>query len=589
MSKLFDDASLAMIPSAYKDGKLYSIRPTDGSGDFTFSRGSNLAATRVDVNGLIEKGRENLLLQSNAITTAPWQNTLMSRTSNQAGYDGSNNAWKIESLGGSASIYQLYTGFSSVCTYSIYAKAGSVDWIRMNLSGAGNEYFDIANGVVGTGGGNALMPTITSIGNGWYKCTITNVTGNLQSGAYVFTATADGSLSSSSGDNVYIQDAQLELGLVATDYIETGTSAAQSGILEDMPRLDYSGSCPSLLLEPQRTNLIEYSEYIEEADQIADTQVLTTTDATPEGTNNARVIAYNGGTNQHYISFVPSVTNGQTYTFSVFLKKKELRYVALIFLNDYAGRFFDLETGTILGTTGGALDDSKIEDYGNGWYRCSITAPATSTAKFSGVYLSDNGTTLGPFVPTGDDGVYIYGYQLEQGSYPTSYIPTYGTSRTRSNDSVTALQNLRDNGITTSGAYTLFFDLSADIEGRNNGNNSQIVNLFSGQDATSETISIRKYDNTIFGRLRVYSNTDGEFIDYVDSTNRKYAMVVDGTNVKFFTDGAKEWEYNGTNQQDNLGALKFNYGHSSRTSTNWSQLLLFATALTDAEAIALTS
>ena len=52
-----------------------------------------------------------------------------------------------------------------------------------------------------------------------------------------------------------IQDAQLELGLVATDYIETGTSAAQSGILEDMPRLDYSGgaSCPSLLLEPQRS------------------------------------------------------------------------------------------------------------------------------------------------------------------------------------------------------------------------------------------------------------------------------------------------------------------------------------------------
>ena len=54
---------------------------------------------------------------------------------------------------------------------------------------------------------------------------------------------------------------QVELGLVATDYIETGTSAAQSGILEDMPRLDYSGSCPSLLLEPQRTNIFEQSEY----------------------------------------------------------------------------------------------------------------------------------------------------------------------------------------------------------------------------------------------------------------------------------------------------------------------------------------
>ena len=69
---LYKDASLVMIPSAYKDGKLYSIRPTDGDGDFTFSRGSNLAATRVDVNGLIEKGRENVLLHSNDFTLGNW-------------------------------------------------------------------------------------------------------------------------------------------------------------------------------------------------------------------------------------------------------------------------------------------------------------------------------------------------------------------------------------------------------------------------------------------------------------------------------------------------------------------------------------
>ena len=69
---IYKSSSLAMIPTAYKDGKLYSIRPTDGSGDFTFSRGSNLAATRVDVNGLIEKGRENLVLQSNQFDTS-WQ------------------------------------------------------------------------------------------------------------------------------------------------------------------------------------------------------------------------------------------------------------------------------------------------------------------------------------------------------------------------------------------------------------------------------------------------------------------------------------------------------------------------------------
>ena len=60
----FDDASLVMIPSGYKDQKVYSVKPIDGSGDLTFSR-SNDTATRVDSNGLIEKVHTNELLQSN--------------------------------------------------------------------------------------------------------------------------------------------------------------------------------------------------------------------------------------------------------------------------------------------------------------------------------------------------------------------------------------------------------------------------------------------------------------------------------------------------------------------------------------------
>ena len=80
----FDDASLAFLPSsgAGKDGKAYSVKPTTGDGDFTFSRGSNLAATRVGADGLIEKGRENLLLQSNQFDTT-WSLNTTSVTSGQ--------------------------------------------------------------------------------------------------------------------------------------------------------------------------------------------------------------------------------------------------------------------------------------------------------------------------------------------------------------------------------------------------------------------------------------------------------------------------------------------------------------------------
>jgi hypothetical protein len=59
MSSFYEDASLVMIPSGYKTSKVYSAKPTDGTGDLTFTR-SNDTATRVNSAGLIEKVRTNL-------------------------------------------------------------------------------------------------------------------------------------------------------------------------------------------------------------------------------------------------------------------------------------------------------------------------------------------------------------------------------------------------------------------------------------------------------------------------------------------------------------------------------------------------
>ena len=89
-------ASLVMIPSGYENGTLGSLKPLDGTGDFTFTRGSDISATRVNEDGYIEKGYENLLLQSNSFLTT-WTTTIgMTLTPNQQGYDGSNNAWLVE-------------------------------------------------------------------------------------------------------------------------------------------------------------------------------------------------------------------------------------------------------------------------------------------------------------------------------------------------------------------------------------------------------------------------------------------------------------------------------------------------------------
>jgi hypothetical protein len=245
-------------------------------------------------------------------------------------------------------------------------------------------------------------------------------------------AVKDGKLLAAKETNSRFKNTEFTVarGTRATYVGRDGLIANEAG--NDTPRIDFTGNTDGhLLLEPESRNLVTYSEDFSQSDWSEnDAQILSSTHVNPDGSNNAKVLAYEGGSVQHYISTTPSVDSGQNYTFSIFVKAKELNYVCLVFLNDLSGKFFNLENGTRLGNFGSEPFDSKIEDYGNGWYRCSITDNATSTTKFCGIYLSDNGTSINS-TPTTTNGVYIYGAQLEKLSYPTSYIPTNGSQVTR--------------------------------------------------------------------------------------------------------------------------------------------------------------
>ena len=74
MSDLLNQASLVMVPSGYKEDTVYSVVPSDGSGDMAFSRASN--GTRVNSAGLVEVCPWNEAQQSNTFGTSPWSNTL---------------------------------------------------------------------------------------------------------------------------------------------------------------------------------------------------------------------------------------------------------------------------------------------------------------------------------------------------------------------------------------------------------------------------------------------------------------------------------------------------------------------------------
>jgi len=212
-------------------------------------------------------------------------------------------------------------------------------------------------------------------------------------------------------------------------YIEN--ISVKEATIDNLPRVDYTDGTSSLLVEPQRTNLLTYSEDFTNWNA-GEAVVVSNQLTSPSGEITADKLNALNPTNQQYISLSPTVSSGSVYTLSCFAKKGEVNYIALIGLNPFTTSFFDLNNGTLLGSN---ATSSSIEDYGNGWYRCTSTFDADTTSKFSGIYLSYNGTTIsnGTNISNGE-GVYIYGAQLEQGSYPTSYIKTSGSTVTRNQE-----------------------------------------------------------------------------------------------------------------------------------------------------------
>jgi hypothetical protein len=581
---LFDDASLVMIPSAYKDGKLYSIKPTDGSGDFTFSRGSNLAATRVNSSGLIEKGRENLVLQSNQFDTT-WGTNNASITSGQIGYDGSSDAWLLSKTDSNALISQSVSK-SGVQTYSIYAKAGTLSWCRFLITATtGNQsrYFDLSTGTKGGSGyGTEIDSTITSVGSGWHRITLTFN----ESTTSVRIYPADGNLDiSGTSGNILIQDAQLEQGLVATDYIETTTTTAQAGILEDMPRLDYSGgaSCPSLLLEPQRTNLALYSEQFDNAAWAKSNATVTANATTsPEGYVNAyKLITNNAVINGQITDNISKSASQITYTSSIFVKKAEWDRIGLYIsdastFNNRGQAFFNLDgtLGTVAAAGTFTNASSNIEEYPNDWYRVylTVTVPSTTTTIVLRYYSLDNNELNGD----GTSGIYIYGAQLEEGSYPTSYIPTYGsgTSVTRALDAM----NNSSLGLTDCTFFVDFVPLSS-VMG--------LLDFYDNSNARIFYIAINSVKYLQFNSVQ--GGTIGDVLGPLTIGDRyKLAFTLNAStgNVTIFINGTKYSTYSTTISSLNKISHVSSFGYYNNTEFN--QIISFPTILTDEKAIALT-
>ena len=560
-----------------------------GDGDFTFSRGSNLAATRVGPTGLIEKGRENLLLQSNQFDTT-WGMSgagAVTLTPGQSGYDGSSDAWLLEKTAASFAQINQSVSYNGVHTLSVYAKEGTSGTMSMRFFSAvdGYAYFDLSAGTIIANSTAIINSSIEAVGNGWYRCSATI---NASSNNIVFIY-PEAPYSGATAGNIYIQDAQLEIGLAATDYIESGATTGKAGLLENEPRFDYSGgaTCPSLLLEPSRTQLVTQSEYFGDSYYLKSNITFEGFYASPSGLNDSYKILETATNTEHRINsgYIGGINSGDFVTYSVFAKYSGRQW--LLLLNSFGSlqlrAYFDIENGNI-----GTLDSgvtADIKDYGNGWYRCSMTAQANAAGGRLRMHLVN---VDGGFAYLGDitKGVYIYGTQAEVGSYPTSYIPNH------SGGSVTRGGEGRVNRLSSPITFGAGEDFTLYFEGEfNTINNFPMV--MGGRTTSTAYWWIQ---NETTGKLSSDSGT--EMATYTGgnitiNTRHKLLVKRESNVITFYQNGAALTTTQRSGVADAWSFQSLGYGFNDSGSYAFSgkvyQALVFPTALSDADCISLTT
>ena len=566
MSNLLEKASILLTPTGYDNGSMNCIKPNTSVGDFDFTRGSS--ATRVNSQGLIE----NVQILGSELYTKPGAPSLIESnfTLIQDGWSFSNGVASIDGSQTGASRIRGGFGGAILVTGTKYRVRieGNITAFKPEFSG---------------GGGYVAAPVGSVIGTRDYFITANH---NHTTFSLICTSTGVGSVSS-----------------VSIKEVTDDTN---------LPRIDYSpytgaGTCGHWLLEPQTTNTATYSNDFTQGDifnesgnpTLSDTILTANQGTAPDGTNTAQLLKDNndGGSGQAGLSYFNTFVDANDFnTFSVFVKKSLSNNFIYLSTGGYDsvtggattdanGRsYFNIQDGT-LGTVASA-HTAKIEDYGSGWYRCSITNKTVTDLQGSfnvRLATADNTSTI---TRNGTNGVLLFGLQAEahaSRNFSTSYIPTSGSTVTRNQD---LASNSGSSDLINSTEGVLYAEIAA---------------LSEGQSVTTLTISNGSLSNRV---LIALSNSElkGQFVSSANNINKttsgvtieefnKIACFYTSTTFKVFVNGTQS----GTTSTSltavtGLNELAFDRGDGGLDFIGKVKCVaVFKEALTDAELTCLTS
>ena len=367
---------------------------------------------------------------------------------------------------------------------------------------------------------------------------------------------------------------------------------------DNVPRIDYTGGgCPHILSEPQRTNNLQSTQDF--TDTFWNTNnmetIVASTVLSPDGTTFGFKAIPNNTTNKHYVDYdfgFLSMPSGVEATYSVFVKPFGYTNFQLASSTSFASRYqnFELTGDGVIGT--GDVNSAKIEKIGD-WYRCSITETTTGTTpRVLNIATPSSGLGRNPtWLGNGTDGVLLWGAQMEEGTYSTSYIPnlstTSGSTVTRNQDQFT-----RDGigSLINSTEGVLFVEMAALS---NDGTNRDISisdgtlsnRIFVFYSTSSNQVRVEgKVGNVVqFSFTESISNATNFIKLAIKYKENDFALWIDGVEVGTDNSGI-------TFPVNTLDELQFAVGGTSaRFFGKVRQLQVYKRALTDEQLTSLTS
>lgn len=365
------------------------------------------------------------------------------------------------------------------------------------------------------------------------------------------------------------------------------TRVNSDGLIEsvaaNVPRLDYSqGSCPALLLEPQRTNLALYSEQFDNAAWTKDGSSITANaEISPDGYQNADILIEGDSLSglNHRVAQAINITSGTFYAMSIFVKRGTgTRDLCLVCTPAGIRVYFNLSNGTVANEN---LGSGKVEVYGD-YYRCIAVGQANASGFNAFRYAISNGTTTSSesYTGNGTSSLIIYGAQLEQGAYATSYIPTTSATVTRLADacSKTGISSLI--GQTEGVLYWEGVVL----------NQTDILAI---NRSTVNGIYITKGSGNLY-RAAIYNSSSGiQFADVgVKTTTTKIAIAYKSGDSALFVNGSKIGATNTStiNFSGALSELRLNDNYLIASAPQFTNKInIYNTRLSDSDCISLTT